>query len=120
MASWSGSAGLASSQSTIVRHWAASYRSQLSPSARTISTSSTSAASSRSSVPSSEMNSSAPNPNASTASSGGGSTQYGSPMRIVPPRPNAGRRSEIVPARPPPIQVAPMQAATSNPPGSGT
>ena len=61
-----------------------------------------------------------PNPNAATASAGGGSIQYGSPMRILPPGRSAGRSSSIVPVIPPPIHVAPMQAATSKAAGSGS
>src|SRR5690606_24049404 len=53
----------------------------------------------------------APHPFA-TSSVGGDRSQYGSPLRIIPPGWRLFARSSMVPATPPPIHVAPTQAAT--------
>ena len=51
---------------------------------------------------------------AAYAAGGGSSRQNGSPISSSPPGASAGRIRPTVPASPPPIQVAPMQATASN------
>ena len=45
---------------------------------------------------------------------GGSSPQKGSPISSRPPGARAARMRPMVPASPPPIQVAPIQATASN------
>jgi sugar phosphate isomerase/epimerase len=113
--SWpaSSSSGWASSQRRILSHCAATYRSQLSWLARTISTTLQPSSPNRPIRSGSGRKSSRPIAwqLSMVAWSGGSWRQYGSPISIMPPGRRLRRRSSTVPGRPPPIQVAPMHEA---------